>query len=231
MSEEYWFLPRPPAPDDSLEGDPHRRLLEDVRTELLTLISHRPEDQKKSLKNFMYAPMPSVTEIEKLFGSLEYEKSPASRRAVNSVTTSEMEHPAYSVLGILGNFSDDLVFFAYKQQTKADPMNSALYYECLRIITNERNSETLHQELGVLASLGQVDRNEMNMAYNYFSIDPRHHLAISDQVILGKFESRLQSSGEWQANEIRHRLSQLGAARGSELLKQVAARSKNLFLP
>ena len=224
--EEYWFLPKPPKSDTVLEGNWERTLIEDVRVELLIIISHRKEEEKRTLRNFVYTPQPAVGELEKLLRCTEYEKTAAARRATTSITNNSREHPAYSVLGALGNFSDSLTIYAYRRQASVDPRDTPLFYECLTAIMKDRNSEALQAELATLASLGHVNRQEMEAAYKYFDIDPEHHYHISDQVIMGRFEARLQSSAHWQANEIRQRLMELGAARGSETLRQVAARSQ-----
>lgn len=121
----------------------------------------------------------------------------------------------YASLGALSSFSDDLLLFSYDRQVDSDPKNSSYYFECLQDLAKGRKSETLETKVMMLASQGQTNRKDVENAYAYFGIDPKHASELSDSLIIGQFKSRLQDISPAQEAETREMLRTIGQARHS----------------
>ena len=86
-----------------------------------------------------------------------------------------------------------------------------------------RKSEVLGMQVGILASQGFTSRRDLEAAYRYFGIDPRHASVISDEHIIGTFRARLADISPTLVEETRRKLRTLGDARNSDKIRAEAA--------
>lgn len=133
----------------------------------------------------------------------------------------------YAGLGALGDFSDTLLVFAYSRQVGTDAANSAYYFECLQDLAIGRKSSMLEEKVQMLASEGQTNRKEITTAYSYFGIDLSHITLLSDDVVIGRFKSRMQDTSPAYEEETRQMLRIIGQARGSSKILQEASSGKH----
>ncbi|KAL9067155.1 MAG: hypothetical protein Q9157_006897 [Trypethelium eluteriae] len=217
--EPIWCLPRPPPKVDKFDQSSHRAFLEDVMEELGILTLNRPASERSLIKNFNYQPIPSRKDLERVLGMLDYEKSSSSRR----YDPGTPEHPYYASLGAVADFSDNLLLYSYDRQVESDGQNSPYYFECLQDLATGRNSETLQTKVATLASQDQISRKDVAKAYKYFGIDENHLEIVSDDHILGLFQSRIPDIGPAQETEMRDMLRTLARARNSALLSNAAS--------
>ncbi|KAF2500070.1 cysteine proteinase [Lophium mytilinum] len=222
-TEEFcWHLPKPPPSSDPLAENSLRNKIDDAVHELSVHISNRPQSEKQGVRNSVYAPKPSVTEIERALGCLDYSKISLTRAQVQNAKGQE-DHPYYAGLGAVGDFSDALLLFAYSRQVGTDPVNSPYYFECLKDLAIGRKSSMLEEKVQMLASEGQTSRKEIAAAYAYFNIDTKHVSLLSDDVIIGTFKSRMQDMAVVHEEETRQMLRVIGYARGSPKILQEAS--------
>ncbi len=78
-------------------------------------------------------------------------------------------------------------------------------------------------QVGLLASQGFTSRRDLEAAYRYFGIDPKHAGVISDDHIIGTFKARLSDISPSLADETRKQLRVLGDARNSDRIRAEAA--------
>lgn len=220
--EICWYIPRPPAESDPLAGDNLRVMVEDVIAELSVLISDRADSEKQGVRNTVILPQPSQAEIERALGCLDYNKRIMARAEAKRATEEE-DHPYYAGLGALGDFSDELILFAYDRQVETDPRNAAYYFECLQDLAIGRKSPVLEEKVQILASQGQTNRKEVAKAYGYFGIDPLHSTHLTDEIIIGTFRARLQDISPTLEEETRNMLRIVGQARQSSAILQEAS--------
>ncbi|KAI9703979.1 MAG: ubiquitin-specific protease ubp2 [Bogoriella megaspora] len=220
-SEEgpIWRLPRPPPKSSSYEQDTTRALLEDVMEELGALISNKPLSERQTVRNFVNQAIPARKDMERIFGTLDYEKSNSSRR----YDPNTPEHPYYASLGAIADFSDNLVFYCYERQIERDVSNAPYYFECLQDLAQGRKSDSLQTKVGTLASQGQISRKDVTNAYKYFGITEPQIRTVRDDYILGQFQARLPDIRRDQEGEMREMLRTLGAARNSDTLLHAAS--------
>ncbi|KAF2814049.1 cysteine proteinase [Mytilinidion resinicola] len=222
-NEEFcWYLPKPPPSSDPLAENSMRNKIDDAIHELSVHISNRPQSEKQGVRNNVYAPKPSVTEIERALGCLDYSKISLTRTQVQNAKGQE-DHPYYAGLGAVGDFSDALLLFAYSRQVETDPVNSAYYFECLKDLAIGRKSSTLEEKVQMLASEGQTSRKEIAAAYAYFNIDPKYVSLLSDDIVIGTFKSRMADMSLVHEEETRQMLRVIGQARGSSKILQEAS--------
>jgi ubiquitin carboxyl-terminal hydrolase 25 len=126
----------------------------------------------------------------------------------------------YTALGLPQDASDDLVSFAYREQIRADPKESPLYLTYLREIATSRRSEPLNTLVATEYSAGRIDSKQLNEAYRYFSFSPRSE-GISDDLIIGNFQSRLQDAPKQEA-EMRAHLKTIAEHRHSRRIRDTA---------
>ncbi|KAF2011767.1 cysteine proteinase [Aaosphaeria arxii CBS 175.79] len=217
---QVWHLPRPPPAGNPLDVDTERTVIEDARYELGVLLLGFPENERVGIRNSPVLPHPAIKIVERALGCEDYGKK-AALGTRNS--DHEEDHPYYAGLGTVGDFSDDLLLFAYNCQFRVDKDNATYYFECLQSIAIGRNSEWLNMEVMTLASKGQVNRAELRNAYQYFGINPRDADYISDEHVLQNFRSRLPDIGPGQDEEARNVLRIIGNARNSDRLRQEAS--------
>jgi ubiquitin carboxyl-terminal hydrolase 25 len=142
---------------------------------------------------------------------------------VQAGTNAEPAHiktSCYSALGTPQDASDELVSYAYQQQVRTNRKESPGYLNCLRQIAKNRRSELLETLVATEYSAGNFDSDQLNEAYRYFSFDPRDH-GITDELIIGTFQARLQDSAKQEA-DMRAHLKVIGEHRRSQRIKDVA---------
>lgn len=222
--EICWHLPKPPAPSDPLSSsdDSLRTVIQDVIEELSVLILSMPDSEKQGVRNMTYQPKPSQTEIERALGCLDYSKRSMTRAEVKSAKEEE-DHPYYAGLGALGDFSDELLLFAYSRQVGTDVANSPYYFECLQDLAIGRKSSMLEEKVQMLASQGQTNRKEVAKAYSSLGMDHKHAELLSDEIIIGQFKSRLQDISPALEEDTRNMLRIIGQARQSQRILQEAS--------
>ncbi|KAF2427720.1 cysteine proteinase [Tothia fuscella] len=219
QTDSHWELPRPPDPNP-WSWD-LRQVLEDVQEELWAVMRlNMPlgTDVRK-LKGYNEKPGPSDADLQRLLGTTQYDKSKTTRR---SPMLSQDEEIWYTALGALGDFSDELLRFAFDRQAACDPAGTPFYFDCFKKLANKRNSEELQTGAAILESEGYFTIEDVSTAYRYFTIDPQQANLISDEHIRGMFETRLSSSAVWQEHEIRDKLRIIALARNSNDLQDVA---------
>jgi hypothetical protein len=92
LHEEFcWYLPKPP-PADPLAEDTLRTKIEDALVELSVYIANRPQSEKQGVRNVVYLPKPSIKEIERALGYLDYSKISMSRAQAQNAKGQE-DHP------------------------------------------------------------------------------------------------------------------------------------------
>jgi A repeated domain in UCH-protein len=94
------------------------------------------------------------------------------------------------------------------------------YLSYLRQIAQKRRSELLETLVATEYSAGNFDADQINEAYRYFSLSPRDD-GITDELILGTFQARLQDSAKHEA-DMRAHLKVIGQHRHSQRIKDVA---------
>lgn len=83
---------------------------------------------------------------------------------------------AFTALGAIENFSDNLIMSRYDLQSMNDPNNTPYYFDALKAIAQHRKSEELEFKLMELMSLGVVSLLDLSTAYKKFD------LKVSDNV-------------------------------------------------
>jgi ubiquitin carboxyl-terminal hydrolase 25/28 len=126
-------------------------------------------------------------------------------------------------LGALGDFSDDLLIFAFRSQRRVDEPNSPYYFECLQGIAIGRNSNHLETQVQIFASQGYTNRSEVEQAYRFIGVDPSHAHHITDDHIIGQFRSRLSDISPSAVQDTRNALKIIGFARKSKRLEEEAS--------
>lgn len=160
-----------------------------------------------------YTPLPAITCIRR---SLECFQYPTHTRIVD---LSQAEHPYYASLGALGDFSDELLLFAYHRQRLCAPQNSPYYLDTLRDIANGRDSSDLQMAVATAVSMGEIGQVEINSAYKFFNVRP--DAVESDDHIIGLYRSRIESAPA-QREGARECLAIIGKARCSQKIHSVA---------
>ncbi|KAI9651675.1 MAG: ubiquitin-specific protease ubp2 [Trizodia sp. TS-e1964] len=219
-NEDVWTLPAvyPSIDEPNSLGDPKRMLLEDANFELQCLIAARPrhEINRAKLNAQLLPPPPSLKLIEECLGCLDYERS--TRRVTVDLT--QPEHPYYASLGALANFSDRLLIFAYERQRHCNPIDAPYYFDCLKDISKNRTSTELQTKVAMMESIGEITQSEVDAAFDYFLIDLSRGV-VSDEQIIGTFNSRLSDSPRQEADMRRH-LAVIGKVRMSDRIRFVA---------
>ncbi|KAF2758157.1 cysteine proteinase [Pseudovirgaria hyperparasitica] len=224
-NELKWRLPQCESSIGPFQADSHRSKLLDILAELDSLLLKRASSEIKQMKFAPPEPRPCLKDLERALGCLDYPKDPASRHIANKDIP---EHPFYGSLGVLSDFSDQLVIFAYKRQIESDPSNTAYYFECIEDLAKGRNSETLATEVQILASQGQVNRKQVRQAYKYFNIDPDMSQT-SDTFIINQYRARLADVSSNQERDMREMLRILGSARQSNEILHEASNSLETY--
>lgn len=93
----------------------------------------------------------------------------------------------------------------------------------------ERRSELLDTLVATEYSAGNFDSEQLHDAYSYFALSARD-AALTDDLILGTFQARLQDAAKHEA-DMRSHLRIIGIHRQSRRIQDVAEDSKLLPVP
>jgi ubiquitin carboxyl-terminal hydrolase 25/28 len=220
-TDDHWQLPTPPDPDLFSYDD--RTQLQDIQEEIWALMRkyvQSPAVDKSKLRGYVEKPTESDADLQLLLGTIEHDKTRTTRRVW--ILTQE-EEMWYTGLGALGDFSDNLLRFAFDRQVESDPYGMPFYFDCFKGLADKRGTEAMLMERVMLESQDYYGRDEIAKAYRYFMIEPHESQSLSDDQIRGLFETRLSSSASWQDQEIREKLKIIARSRGSKDLEDTAA--------
>lgn len=214
-----WFPPRP-SPDQKVPyRDAHRILLDDVKEELCVLMSKEPTEHIRSTK-MIFQPVPVIPKMALALSCQGYKTNPGARTADLTVD----EHPFYGGLGVMADFHDDLVGFAYDCQAASDARNVPYYLECLQVLGVGRESEELQTKAAIEQTKGRVSLKDVRMAYSKLGLNARDpHLG--DDMIIGTFQARLVDAPKQEA-ELRNDLRIIGESRSSQRIKLAASQGQ-----
>ncbi|KAI9840285.1 MAG: ubiquitin-specific protease ubp2 [Thelocarpon superellum] len=216
--QQFWSLPKVQTAADGPQYQDHGSIVvDDVDKELMVLINARLAADK-SQKTAVFQPLAALKDLERCLGCLDYDKSSASRRAVDLTAD---EPPAYASLGALPQFADTLIEFAYDRQRLCDPNQAPYYYDCLQDIARQRLSEALDTKVVIMESSGEIGGKDIMRAYQYFQLSPAQK-DLDDDHIIGCFQSRA-SSAPLQIEAARQQLRVIGVARGSSKIQSFAS--------
>jgi ubiquitin carboxyl-terminal hydrolase 25/28 len=191
-----------------------REFINDVMIELDVLISNRPpEEQWTSKVSVLHVPVPALKDIERSLGYHDYPKR--SR----TVDLSKQEHPHYASLGVVDDFTDNFLLWAYERQCECDSSNRPYYLDCLRDIAHGRKSSELEMKVAMAASEGEVGLQEVEEAFRFFALDP--DTREGDEYIIGVYNSRIESAPR-QKDDARKCLRVIAKARNSQKIEAVA---------
>lgn len=218
-------LPQVP-PQGEPDRDGTRAVLLDAREELLSLISERFTDKEKEGLRFveiadLQTQWKAGVLINLVLGVSPYQRDLAGKGFEDS-------EDCYAALGALQDLPDDFILYGFARQTICDPEHSPYYFDCFAAVTNDRRSESLELQLATMQSQGYYGRAEIGKAYRYFNIDPDNAAEMSDEHILGIFQSRLDSEPRHRDVELRQQLRIIGQARGSAMLQDSASNCESL---
>jgi ubiquitin carboxyl-terminal hydrolase 25/28 len=185
--------------------------------ELELYITERPAAEAKANPKcrIVAAPIPARKDIERSLGFYGYLTQ--SRNVTVDLTAEP--HPHYASLGVLDNFSDDLIIWAYDRQCDCDPRNKPYYLDCLSGIANGRESSDLQTRLVMATSAGEFGLQDIEDAYKFFTLDPNG--TFSDDHIIGNYKSRVESA-PLQQEEARRCLLKIAKVRDSDKIEAVA---------
>jgi hypothetical protein len=110
----------------------------------------------------------------------------------------------FNSLGVLPDFSDSLIEYAYDRQAHCDPAQQPYYLECLQVITESRYSEQLHMKVATLQSQDIVSRRDLSAAYRFLNISPLESKTIPDSVIIERYQAQqpdLSAASQQKARE------------------------------
>ncbi|KAI9813536.1 MAG: ubiquitin-specific protease ubp2 [Thelocarpon impressellum] len=218
--QRFWQLPQVKAVEDGVQyQDDLSVLVDDVDKELMVLIDglHKASSGGPHMIRAFH-PLPSIKDFERSLGSLDYDKIPSARRAVD--LTAE-ESPFHAGLGALPDFSDALLVFAYERQRICDPDNRPYYFDCLQELEKQRGSEALQTKVALMESAGEISASDILKAYQYFQISPTQK-DMDDEYIIGCYQSRA-SAAPLQVESARQQLRVIGIARQSAAVQSVAS--------
>jgi ubiquitin carboxyl-terminal hydrolase 25/28 len=134
-----------------------------------------------------------------------------------------IEYRYYAGLGAVGDFSDELLIFAFQCQTRVDDANSPYYFECLQDLAIGRKSDRLETQVQIFASEGYTNRREVEEAYRFIGMEPSHAHHITDEHIIGQFKSRLADISPSAVIDTRNALRIIGFARNSKKIQEEAS--------
>jgi ubiquitin carboxyl-terminal hydrolase 25 len=225
QTEETWQLPQPP-PKDPWVFD-LRKHLQDVQEELWALMRlHIQAPDQSKLKAYNEKPEAFDNDIQLLLSTIEYDKLRVVKR---TPLLNQDEERWHAGLGSMGDFSDDLLLYAFDRQIAHDPVGTPYYYDCLTKLANKKQSETLEIKVMTLASEGYFGREDVAKAYKYFALDSWNAPNYTDEYIRDTFEARLGSVQSWQETEMRQMLRVIALSRGSRVLEGAAANGMLFF--
>lgn len=217
---DAWQLPQPPGPNP-VKGQADRVLLEDVLEELYATIRNYSDEGKHMIRLQLPLPEPFEVKLRMVLGAEKYDK------AVFRPQNFDLIHDKlYAGLGAVGDFSADLLMWAFHRQVGLQPEQSSYFYDCLTGIAETRLSKDLNAEVSMLALQGFVSRAELVEAFRYLEFKPDDIALASDGEILGRFEARLQSKRRSPETQLWEKLHIIGRTRGSLVLLNATGKSK-----
>ncbi|KAJ6263757.1 Ubiquitin carboxyl-terminal hydrolase [Drechslerella dactyloides] len=149
-----------------------------------------------------FHPIRADPEMKRLLGCHTYQLN--SRRPVIDLT--QPEHPMLASLGAQSDFSDRLLFWAYRRQKECDPLNAPYYLDCITDLANLRKSEDLQTEVAKLRSQGEITSTDIKNAYSQLNVPLNH---TDENYIIGSFHS-LMSDAPRQEQALRESLNIIG---------------------
>ncbi len=198
----FWRLP--------IITDLNRDFIDDVVYEIDTLAMLRPQNEGSRVT---VHPLPALQDIERSLGCFDY---PKRDRVVDLRTD---EHPCYISLGVVDNFPDKLIEWAYDRQCECDPSNKPYYLDCLQDLAHGRQSPDLQTRVAMATSAGELGQKAIEDSYRYFNLDPES--VEGDDHIMGLYKSRIESAPR-QKDEARECLLTIAKHRNSEKIEALA---------
>ena len=193
-------------------------ILDDIDKELIALLQAQTGLERHGA--LALPPQnPASKDFQLMLGCRDYKTKPDSRTI--DLTEEEDEHPFYASLGAMRDFQDSLISFAYDQQLLADPENGPYYLECLQGISTGRQSEELQEKAAIEASLGRVSLQDIRHSFEQLGLEIG--AAMTDDYIIGTFQSRVADAGDRQEGELKRALKIVGQYRNSERIEQHAS--------
>lgn len=129
----------------------------------------------------------------------------------------------YAGLGVLGDFHDELIVFAYDRQIATDSDNLAYYLECLQGICDGREGPAdLQTKVLLEQTADKVSDRDLRLAYRKLGVDSN----LDDETILGSFQARLGDAPSHQEEELREALKMVGTYRKSKRMQEAASMGK-----
>ena len=126
----------------------------------------------------------------------------------------------YAGLGVLGDFHDQLIVFAYDRQITVDRDNLAYYLECLQgICDGRKDSEDLQTKVLMEQTADKFSERDFRAAYRKLGLTA----SLDDETILGTFQARLIDAHSSQEEDLRGALRIVGISRGSQRLQEAAS--------
>jgi ubiquitin carboxyl-terminal hydrolase 25/28 len=204
---QFWQLPA--------ITDANSDFVDDILVELELLIADRPPAEARGNPRLRVrsVPLPATKDIAR---SLGYHGYPTDKRTVDLTIE---PHPHYASLGVLDNFSDELLIWAYDRQCECDPRNKPYYLDCLSGFAIGRQSSDLQTKVVMATSAGEFGLNDIEEAYRFFTLDPNENH--TDDHIIGNYNSRIESAPR-QKDEARICLRKIAKARNSDKIEAVA---------
>jgi ubiquitin carboxyl-terminal hydrolase 25/28 len=219
---EIWELPKvtPASNHHPLKNQESSRIqLDDIVEELWAQIRRYPPGQLSTIKHQPPTMMDYEGAALRLLGASDYEKATGilrGRRPVDANNATLDDEDGYAGLGVSRDFSSNLVMHAFRKQIDWLPEHNAYFFDCVTAIKDRRATEEMQMNFALLMSEGYSSRADVMNAYRYLGFDDLKYLhRLTDNEILGRFDSRLQSIGRNQEAELRSQLKIIGRARGS----------------
>ncbi|KAL8797438.1 MAG: hypothetical protein Q9195_000254 [Heterodermia aff. obscurata] len=210
-----WVRPAPgPVTTPLLVESLHNRL-NHVEKEILILLSKRSNEERKAIKIDVASESP-LAALRKLLGTTKYK----IKLGWQPTGPAEEDHPFYAGLGVVGDFHDELIIFAYDRQIATDPDNLAYYLECLQGICDGRDGPPdLQTKVLLEQTADKVSGRDLRSAYRKLGVNS----SLPDETILGTFQARLLDAPSHQEEELREALKMVGIYRKSKRLREAAS--------
>ncbi|KAK1063912.1 ubiquitin-specific protease ubp2 [Friedmanniomyces endolithicus] len=246
--QEEWSLPNPAPVDFRLQADGNspREVLEDVGFELVALMS-KVASETGAINSAASEGWPSaVRDVERTLAAQGYQRYAPLRRAPASndllayvqfsatslhQQSSLTTHRYFASLGVLQDFADTLIEFAFDRQSNCDPERQAYYFECLQVIAESRGTEQLQTRVAMLESQDLVSRRDLSAAFRYLGVQVPTvgSTPPSVEYILDCFTARQSSVSPAVAEKNREALLKIGIARSSQKLIKASRQSVDTY--
>ncbi|KAK0263072.1 ubiquitin-specific protease ubp2 [Friedmanniomyces endolithicus] len=227
--QEEWSLPNPAPVDFRLQadGDSPRELLEDVGFELVALMSKVAAETGAINSAASEGWASAVRDVERTLAAQGYQRYAPLRRAPASNDLLAY----FASLGVLQDFADTLIEFAFDRQSDCDPERQAYYFECLQLIAESRGTEQLQTRVVMLESQDLVSRRDLSAAFRYLGVQVPTvgSTPPSIEYILDCFTARQSSVSPAVAEKNREALLKIGIARSSQKLIKASKQSVDTY--